>query len=343
MELYVLNQNYEKIAVIDYAKSIIWTKRYCETGDCEIYLPAETDALAILKKRNILQRADRPTDIMQIQTVRVATDEEKGNYMTVTGKTMDILLAQRIIWTQTNLSGSVVDCTKKILNENLIKPSNSARKIAGVTFESGIKNSESVKKQITGDNLLDAFIELLTTYKYGYKATYEKGIKITAYQGVDRSGSVVFSPDIDNLIESEYSSSVEEYKNVALVAGEGEGVSRKTYTVGSAAGYDRFEEYVDARDISSDTDNGTLSNAEYNKLLATKGQEKLAETIVQEKFSGTIEPGINYAYGIDYDLGDIVKMINEYGMSANARITEVIESWDESGYTCIPTFDTEEV
>lgn len=50
MELYVLNQNYEKIAVIDYAESIIWTKRYCETGDCEIYLPAETDTLAILKK-----------------------------------------------------------------------------------------------------------------------------------------------------------------------------------------------------------------------------------------------------------------------------------------------------
>ena len=212
-----------------------------------------------------------------------------------------------------------------------------------MTFESSIKNSEKIEKQITGDNLLDAFIELLATYKYGYKATYEKGIKITAYQGVDRSGSVAFSPNMDNLIESEYSSSVEEYKNVALVAGEGEGVSRKTYTVGSAAGYDRFEEYVDARDISSNTDGGTLSNAGYNKLLAAKGQEKLAETIVQEKFSGTIEPGINYAYGIDYDLGDVVKIINEYGMSANARITEVIESWDESGYTCIPTFDTEEV
>ena len=64
---------------------------------------------------------------------------------------------------------------------------------------------------------------------------------------------------------------------------------------------------------------------------------------MQEKFAGTVEPDINYKYKKDYNLGDIVKIINEYGLSAKARITEVIESWDESGYTCIPTFDTEEV
>ena len=73
MELYVLNANYEKIATIDYAESVIWTKRYCNTGDCEVYLPVESNALAVLKKRNILQRSDKPRDIMQIQTVKIET------------------------------------------------------------------------------------------------------------------------------------------------------------------------------------------------------------------------------------------------------------------------------
>lgn len=343
MELYVLNANYEKIATIDYAESIIWTKRYCNTGDCEVYLPVKSNALAVLKKRNILQRSDKPQDIMQIQTVKIETDTEKGNYMTVTGKTMDVLLKQRIIWQQTNISGSVIDGAKRLIDENLINPSNDLRKIAGVSFENSITNAPQLEKQITGDNLLDAVIELLSTYKYGYDAIYSNGVIIKTYQGVDRSEGIVFSPDMDNLLESEYSSSIEEYKNVALVAGEGEGVSRRTYEVGTAAGYDRFEQYVDARDISSDTDDGTLSDAEYNKMLAAKGQEKLAETTVQEKFAGTVEPDINYKYKKDYNLGDIVKITNEYGLSAKARITEVIESWDETGYTCIPTFDTEEV
>lgn len=344
MELYVLNKNYEKIDTIDYAESIIWTKRYCDTGDCEVYAPADSHLIQVLKKKNLLQRADKPQDVMQIQAVKIETDVENGSHITATGKTLDTLMRQRIIWKQTNLSGKVDDCTKKILNENLINPSDSDRKISGVYFESAITSAPTIRKQITGDNLLDAVKELAGTYKYGYDATYtDTGIKIRIYKGVDRSGNVIFSPNMDNLLQSEYSSNVEEFKNVALVAGEGEGAKRRTYKVGTAAGLDRYEQYIDARDISSNTDDGTITTAEYNKLLEAKGQEKLAETVVQEKFAGTVDADINYKFETDYNLGDIVQIINEYGISAKARITEIIESWDDTGYTCIPTFDTEEV
>lgn len=45
---------------------------------------------------------------------------------------------------------------------------------------------------------------------------------------------------------------------------------------------------------------------------------------------------------IDYNLGDIVEVENEYGLKARVRITEVIESEDENGYTCIPKFENVE-
>ena len=38
---------------------------------------------------------------------------------------------------------------------------------------------------------------------------------------------VIFSPSFDNLIKSKYIESTKTYKNVGLVAGEGEGSARK--------------------------------------------------------------------------------------------------------------------
>jgi len=103
------------------------------------------------------------------------------------------------------------------------------------------------------------------------------------------------------------------------------------------------EIYVDARDISSDTESGTIPDTEYNALLVSRGQEKLAEAPMELNYTGQIEPTVNFIYGTDYELGDIIEIINEFGTANAARITEIIESWDENGHTIVPTFNTEEV
>ena len=51
----------------------------------------------------------------------------------------------------------------------------------------------------------------------------------------------------------------------------------------------------------------------------------------------------NYVLNKDYFLGDIVQVINEYGISATPRIIEIIESEDENGTSVVPTFSTWEV
>lgn len=45
----------------------------------------------------------------------------------------------------------------------------------------------------------------------------------------------------------------------------------------------------------------------------------------------------------DYFLGDIVQVINAYGIRAMPRIIEIIESEDENGASTVPTFSTWEV
>lgn len=350
IDIYVLSTDFKKLDIIDYCASVIWTRRYCKAGDFELYLPITATAITILKPGNYLVRSDAPDSLMVIQGVKITTDEEDGDYLTVTGQGAEITIAKRIVWTQTNLNGTITAAVHRLLNENLIAPTDAARKIAGVEIGDCCQCATIVKKQITGTNLLDTIIDLLSPYKLGFKVIFSgSSLKFCIYNGVDRSANqsdrprVVFSADFDNLLASEYTADISAYKSIALVAGEGEGVQRKTYTVGSASGLDRIETYVDARDISSEVDGGKLTTAEYNELLKAKGVEALAETVIIQSFEGTIEPTVNYTFGVDYELGDIIQITNEYGITAPARITEVIESWSDTGYNCIPTFSSEEV
>lgn len=70
--------------------------------------------------------------------------------------------------------------------------------------------------------------------------------------------------------------------------------------------------------------------------LAAEENAKHPETIT---FTADVIPDVSFHYKEDYDLGDLVTIQNEFGISATARITEVFESWDETGYTLNIKFD----
>lgn len=83
-DIYVLNRNLQTIGIIDSYKSLIWANRYYAVGDCELYVPATTENLAILQKNNFLMRTDSNM-ICQIKKIELDTDAEEGNYLIVTG------------------------------------------------------------------------------------------------------------------------------------------------------------------------------------------------------------------------------------------------------------------
>lgn len=167
------------------------------------------------------------------------------------------------------------------------------------------------------------------------------------YAGADRTYAqtenpyVIFSPKFENIANSNYLESKKEYKNVALVAGEGEGAERKTTSVGEGNGLERRELFVDARDISTTTeDNVTLSDEEYKKQLAQRGNEKLAECSSAQSFEGQVEMTKMFEYGKDFFIGDIVQITNEYGMESRARISEIVTAIDTQGTVTYPTLST---
>lgn len=357
MNIYVLDTNLHIAGIIDNYTSVIWTTRYFLCGDFELYLPATAKAIELLKGKYYLCRdkdafqsdsGTRYKNVMIIERIEVTTDVEEGNYLVITGRSLKSILKRRIIWQQTSLNGRVEVGIRQLISENAIEPVILERKIQRLMMDDPINAAEVHEAQFTGDNLGEVIETLCTTHGYGYDIDIVDGkFLFYLYAGVDRSYKqdvnphVVFSDQFENLLKTNYSYDMTDYKNVALVAGEGEGLERKTQTVGEAADLERFEKYVDARDVSAN--NGEYTEEEYDNMLTNRGLESINASPVVENFSGETETRLTYKLNEDFFLGDIVQVKNEYGIEASPRILEIIESDSEEGTSIIPTFSTLEV
>lgn len=351
MDLLVLNKSLDVIAIVDVYESIIWTERYYEYGDFELYTAMTQDLLNYIKTDNYIQRvgSDR---VMIIEEIRIDTDSETGNHITITGRSLESILDRRVIWSQTTISGNLQNGIKKLINENIISPSKEERKISNFIFKDSTDSQITgltVEAQYTGDNLYDVISKVCEEKSIGFKVSLNenKQFVFELYAGADRSYEqtnypyVVFSPNFDNIINSNYLESKENLKNVALVGGEGEGTARKYLAIGNTSGLDRRELFVDARDISSEGEDGeTLTTEQYNELLKQRGNEYLADYTDLVFFEGAVETNIMYKYGVDFFDGDIVQIANEYGHEAKVRILEVVISENEEGNSVYPTFKT---
>lgn len=351
MDLLVLNKNLDVVAIVDVYESIIWTERYYEYGDFELYTAMTLDILNYIKTDNYIQRvgSDR---VMIIEEIRIDTDSDTGNHITITGRSLESILDRRVVWSQTTISGNLQNGIKKLVNENIISPSKEERKISNFIFKDSTDSQITgltVEAQYTGDNLYDVISKVCEEKSIGFKVSLNesKQFVFELYAGADRSYEqtnypyVVFSPNFDNIINSNYLESKENLKNVALVGGEGEGTARKYLAIGNTSGLDRRELFVDARDISSEGEDGqTLTTEQYNELLKQRGNEYLADYTDLVSFEGAVETNIMYKYGVDFFDGDIVQIANEYGHEAKVRILEVVISENEEGNSVYPTFKT---
>ena len=348
MEFLVLDTNFNHITVVDNYESVIWTDRYDAYGDFELYFLMNLKLLEIFKIDYYLYNKDSE-HCMIIEDLKIETDAEDGDHLIVTGRSLESILERRILWGQNIFNGKLQTAIKKMLNDSIIEPSVTDRKISNFMFiESTDTNITSLKidNQYTGDNLYTVINGLCEENNIGFKVvlTDENKFAFSLYKGTNRAYSqienpyVVFSPSFENLINTSYFTSKVDYKNVTLVAGEGEGAARKTATVGSGAGLDRRELYTDARDVSSNVEGGTLSDDEYVALLEARGKKKLAECTASTSFEGEIEATRAFEYGKDVFMGDIVQIVNEYGIESSAYISELIFSNDDSGLSVYPTF-----
>lgn len=352
MNLLVLNEQREAIETIDSYDSLIWVDRYNSCGDFEIYGKADEHILSLLKSNGYISVKESKHSMI-VENFDIRYDVESSLIMSITGRSLESILDRRIVWKQTILQGSLQDSIERLLNENIINPEQSNRKIDDFIFrpsEDPLIKSLELNVQLTGDNLLEVIEAVCIVNGIGFRVLLEDTkFVFELYSGVDRSFEqlekpyVIFSPKYANLISSEYKENTSNYKNVTLVAGQGEGLDRKTVEVGDASGIDRRESFTDARDLSTtyydeNNEQQELTMAEYEEVLRTRGNEKLSESKKETNFESELDNAQNYIYGEDYNMGDIVQVETGYGIESRVRITELIYSISREGYDIHPTF-----
>lgn len=352
MDVYVLDQNFTRVAVVDSYESILWIDRYNKPGEFELYLLAEPKILTYLKEGNYIVQKDSE-HVCKIEGIEINTSVESGNHYIIKGRSIESILDRRIVWNQTTFNDVYLQTAiQRLLNENVINPSIAARKIPNFIFEASTDTaitSQKITAQYTGDNILDLLQEICDNRKIGFMVTLNDNYQFVfkLYAGKDRSydqtnnNYVVFSPEFDNIVNSNYQESDASYKNVTLVAGEGEGSARKTYVVGNTSGLERRELYTDARDIqSTDENQNPIPAATYNEMLRQRGLEKLAECKKDKNFDGQVETFKMFIYKRDFYMGDIIQIKNEYGLEGPARVVEYVMSENvQNGLEYYPTFE----
>lgn len=354
-EIYVHNSNLKVIGLIECAESVIWTSRYFECGDFEIYTHASKELLDLCKRGMFLSHKDSDM-IGLLEEYKITTNLEGIDYLTISGRCATGLLSRRIVSQfRTNIQTYAYTEIVWLLNNNIIYPgvaeSAQDRKISIFDVTSGIKLGTGVAytNQIhTGDTVYKAVTDICKNVGYGIKTVFNSTrtkLVPTIYKGIDRSKKqttntpVIFSPAYDNLAESEQIVSWTNYANSGfLMSGTTE--TKAIYYYGLPKGINRYEMFVNASDIPAQSKSG-LAVGEYETVLETRYQEQLANHRVNTAFSGKATSNTTFEYKKDYNLGDIVTVENNYGASETARIVEIIETYDMDGYTITPVFKGE--
>lgn len=332
--LNVLDRDRELLDIVDYASEVLWTKKYYDVGGCVFKIPASEDALNFwLYEARYITRDDDDmvcmvTKITLAQSIDTGTDE-----LTITCLSISHILSQRQVWEQFNFNYSADICMRFLVQQNFINTTEE-RKITYIKLGALTEFGPTILKQVAEEsNVLISVQEIALAYSIGFKFIMDenKDFIFTLYQGTNRSinqievDPIEFSPEQHNLKSFTFELDRSEEKNVAIVVGEGEGLNRKKVVVGETSGINRKELFIDGSSASSNE--GAITD--YNEILKETGRDILSEHATTNYFNFEVDAN-SYRYREDFDLGDIITIKADYGLSIDAKIVEVIESWYSS-------------
>lgn len=235
---------------------------------------------------------------------------------------------------------------KHYVNNNVINPVDGKRRIVQFLLANDQSRGPHISWQSRFKNLAEELAEISLVSGIGWGARIDYILRkweLDCYEGRDLTvnqevnSPVIFSPQFDNIKNMHYVDSDLNYKNTAYIAGQGEGVERRVVELGQASGLARKELFVDARDVSEETDiegQDPVLRPPHEVIadLLNRGEQKLAEMIQETFLEAQIMTHSIFKYEEDWDLGDIVTVqYKGWGVTLDARITEVKEIYEAGG------------
>lgn len=356
MEVYILDSLFRRVLVVDNYESLISTERFSAWGDFELDVTStlENRTRYVPGLRIAIQDSYR---VMIVETVEEVTDSEGRRIIKVKGRSLEKILEDRLAMVnftdltedpKWELTGVPVDIANFIFHDicilGLVDPGDI---ISGVTEASifppdtiGAPTDEIVYS-FEPISVYQALKSLCDAYAMGFRLIRDGDTSLLywdVYMGSDRTSSqttlpaVIFSSDMDNLVNTSKLSSDALYKNAAYVVSKvGHEIVYPVDIDPTIAGFERRVLFVKADDI--DDPDPDIASAQ----MIQRGKEELAKSRRYQSLDGEVSQSSLFKYGVDYNLGDLVELRDDDGATSQMQVTEHIVISDQNGIRSYPT------
>ena len=240
LKMEVYTPSLELVGLLEIQRSVIWEEKAFSAGSFSVESLITDESRELLAPDNIIWIEGSTAGI--IEYINQESDET-GPYISVKGRTLTGILDWRVLYGRYNMSGTVPEIMRRLVDDCCVHPTRGnieARKIPGLVLADAPAGGASIRVQKTGGSLLEALEELGEAYQVAFGVRFNPAVPQMEFwtnPGVNRSVGqdvnepVFYSTELDDVLSSEYSYDSGDYRNVAYVAGEGEGDDRVVITV----------------------------------------------------------------------------------------------------------------
>ncbi|MED4461870.1 siphovirus ReqiPepy6 Gp37-like family protein [Metabacillus fastidiosus] len=358
----ILSAAMDILGEIDNYESMFFIHRCHGIGEIELRINRYKKHVDKLLKGNLILVGSQLNKVFQLKHREIELDENgkiTENWL-IKGFALKVVVAQRITippnhTAYDNKQGNAETVMKHYVDRNIINLADPKRKIPELILAINQNRGTSISWQSRYKNLAEEMTEISLAAGLGWDVYLDiqqkkwvfdvfEGRNLTVNQSINPP--VIFSPQFESLKSLHYTESELNYKNIAYVAGQGEGVDRRVIELGNQSGLSRHELFIDARDIEEETDVETIDTegnkvtekvprpeADIIKDLTDRGRRQLQEFLQEEYLEGQILTDSPFVYEKDYNLGDIVTVQSkDWGVTLDTRITEIKEIYEQSGF-----------
>lgn len=303
MECSIYDINLNRIGVLSTWISMIWEESYNSDGSFQIEVQQTIEVSNLLKVDRYVGIAESNT-LMIIKAVQI----ENGKII-ASGFPVISVLSDRVS-TKVVSNENAETALRNLISSADHWPRLELGSIAGITDKFTAEKSDA--------SLLEYCQVIAQSVDMGIRFRHDKKGKKLLFECYKPpiNQNAKYSTSYGNMGNIKYSVSTANLKNVAVVAGAGEGSSRVTVMAGRTdlTGSDRREMYVDAR--GEQPEEGE-SDESYRARLVRYGEEKLVGQSKIENFSFDLDDN-------KLSLGDIITCnASEIGVKLNVRVTGI--------------------
>ncbi|QKS71652.1 siphovirus ReqiPepy6 Gp37-like family protein [Paenalkalicoccus suaedae] len=348
----VIDQSFLFLGDVDLYESLKLTRRFYTAGELEVKINRHKKGADLLKMDRIvfiqnqlhkaylirsveseLDQAGKITENIIVRAQHVLGFLSRVLTLPPTGRSYDYVNSNAETIIKTYIDNNVINSPIEANNNPILQLAPDEGRGTQTIYQTRFKN------------LLDECADIADFGGIGMRASVNfdaEKVILDVAEGVDRTADqdevkpVIFSPDptYRSLKAANYFESNWNFRNVAIVAGQGEGIDRTIVEVDQSEGGERYEVFVDARDVEEEDEDGEpIPEQDIIDTLVARGEQALNDLRQEVYFEGEALRKSSFVYEVDYDLGDIVTIqVKEWGISFNDRIVECVETYSQSGF-----------